>query len=164
MVKENTRTLKNASYKKPSKKKSRKNSLSDTEKEMRDILDSASEDYNPGVRNFLGGNMQNQMPMNPQMPMPMNPMMPMGSGMDGMPMMPMPMQGMGNQMQMFSPANYDSIMLQSIAPLQTRQAIAPPSGLMGHNAVANNLAQFARQPGGMLGGGGIPAGNLFRIL
>jgi len=203
MVKENTRTLKNASYKKPSKKKYRKNSLSDTEKEMRDLLDSASEDYQPGVRNFLGGNMQNQMPMNPMgsgIPMnpmgsgmPMNPMgsgmpmNPMGSGMpmDSMPMMPPmsmpmmpPMQGMGNQMQMFSPANYDSIMLQSIAPLQTRQAIAPPSGLMGHNAVANNLAQFARQPGGMLGGGsgempfdmeslpgyGIPAGNLFRIV
>lgn len=178
MGKENTRTLKNVSYKKPSKKKSRKNSLSETEKEMRELLDSASEDYQPGVRNFLGGNnMQPQMPMMPQMPMgPQMPGMPMGTGMpgmpmgpqmpmDGMPMMPqMPMQGMGNQMQMFSPANYDSIMLQSIAPLQTRQAIAPPSGLMGHNAVANNLAQFARQPGGMIGGGGIPAGNLFRII
>ena len=186
MGKENTRTLKNASYKKPSKKKSRKNSLSETEREMRDILDSASEDYAPGVRNFLGGNnMQPQMPMMPQMPMgsgmpgmpmPMGPQMP-GMPMDGMPMMPqMPMQGMGNQMQMFSPANYDSLMLQSIAPLQTRQAIAPPSGLMGHAAVANNLAQFARQPGGMIGGGGmpadneslgyygIPAGNLFRIV
>ena len=180
MGKENTRTLKNASYKKPSKKKSRKNSLSETEREMRDILNSASEDYAPGVRNFLGGNnMQPQMPMMSQMPM--GPQMPMSMPMpmDGMPMMPpmsMPMQGMGNQMQMFSPANYDSIMLQSIAPLQTRQAIAPPSGLMGHTAVANNLAQFARQPEGMIGGGGmpadneslgyygIPAGNLFRIV
>ena len=170
MGKENTRTLKNVSYKKPSKKKSRKNSLSETETEMRALLDSASEDYQPGVRSFLGGNnMQNQMPMNSMMPqMPMGsgmPGMPMPMPMDGMPMMPqMPMQGMGNQMQMFSPANYDSIMLQSIAPLQTRQAIAPPNGLMGHNAVANNLAQFARQPGGMIGGGGIPAGNLFRII
>ena len=185
MGKENTRTLKNVSYKKPSKKKSRKNSLSETEKEMRNILDSASEDFPPGVRNFLGGNnMQPQMPMMPQMPMgsgmpgmpmPMGPQMPMP--MDGMPMMPqMPMQGMSNQMQMFSPANYDPIMLQSIAPLQTRQAIAPPNGLMDPTSFAHSIASYSRQPGGMVGGGGmpadnesvgsygIPAGNLFRIV
>lgn len=191
MGKENTRTLKNASYKKPSKKKSRKNSLSDTERDMRNILDSASEDYAPGVRNFLGGNnMQPQMPMNPQMPMPSMPMpgmpmpgMPMPNmpmpGMPEMPMMPpmsMPMQGMSNQMQMFSPANYDPIMLQSIAPLQTRQAIAPPNGLMDPTSFAHSIASYSRQPGGMVGGGGmpfdmeslpgygIPAGNLFRIV
>jgi hypothetical protein len=186
MGKENTRTLKNVSYKKPSKKKSRKNSLSETEKEMRNILDSASEDFPPGVRNFLGGNnMQNQMSMGtgmPGMPMPGMPMpgMPMpGSGMPEMPMMPpmsMPMQGMSNQMQMFSPANYDPIMLQSIAPLQTRQAIAPPNGLMDPTSFAHSIASYSRQPGGMVGGGGmpfdnesvgsygIPAGNLFRIV
>jgi hypothetical protein len=191
MGKENTRTLKNVSYKKPSKKKSRKNSISETEKEMRNILDSASEVYNPGVRNFLGGNnMQTQMPMPqmpmPQMPMPQMPMMPQmpqmpqmpmvpEMPMDGMPMMSqMPMQGMGNQMQMFSPANYDSIMLQNIAPLQTRQAIAPPSGLMDPTSFAHSIASYSRQPGGMIGGGGadmeslpgygIPAGNLFRIV
>jgi hypothetical protein len=153
---------------------------------MRNILDSASEDYTPGVRNFLGGNnmqMQMPMPMNPQMPMPMNPQMPMpmnpGMPMPGMPEMPMmpqmPMQGMSNQMQMFSPTNYDPIMLQSIAPLQTRQAIAPPNGLMDPTSFAHSIASYSRQPGGMVGGGmpfdmestpgyGIPPGNLFRIL
>jgi hypothetical protein len=35
MVKENTRTLKNASYKKPSKKKSRKNSLTSNNQQIK---------------------------------------------------------------------------------------------------------------------------------
>jgi hypothetical protein len=68
-------------------------------------------------------------------------------------------------------------MLQSIAPLQTRQAIAPPSGLMDPTSFAHSIASYSRQPGSMIGGGGempydmdslpgygIPPGNLFRIL
>jgi hypothetical protein len=108
------------------------------------------------------------------MPMPMPAPMPM----DGMPMQNM--QGM-NQMQMFSPANYDPIMLQSIAPLQTRQAIAPPNGLMDPTSFAHSIASYSRQAGGGgLSGGAypsisefpeplpgdiqIPTGNFFKLM
>jgi hypothetical protein len=173
MGKENTRTLKNTSYKKPSKKKSKNNNTTISD-EMREILDSASEQYNPSVKNFLGGNMGMPQMSMPQMSMPQMGMPQMGMPQMGMPIqgMDMPMQGMGmpqmpqmpmgNQMQMFSPANYDPIMLQSIAPLQTFKAMSPPSGLMDPTSFAHSIASYSRQSGG--NGYGIPKSNLFRII
>lgn len=159
MGKESIRTLKNVNYnakKKSSKKaskKSRKNRNNDptTSDEMREILASESEVMPPGVSNFLGGNKShggkmrmydpdmggNQMPYMgmPQMGMPQMPGM-------GMPQMP----GMGGQMQMLSPGNYDPLMLQQIAPVQSFQAMqgSMPPGLMSPGSLASSMGQHAR--------------------
>ena len=174
MGKESTRTLKNNTYnsKKNSKnskksKKTRNNQDTTTSEEMRQILDSDSE-AKPNVRNFLSNNRLKSYDEDVQGNMPGMGMP--GMGMQGMGMPGMGMQGMGmqnqmmgmqNQLQMFSPSNYDPLMLQQIAPLQTSQAMAAgrPSGLLTPGAMANGMAGLARGeytlPTGpsMIGGG-----------
>ena len=172
MGKDSIRTLKNINYnsKKNSKnsKKSKKNKNNGdptTSEEMRLILDSDSETHNkPSVRNFLSKNLA---PYNEDMSQPMsvpnqmgmqNQMMGMQNQMMGMPNQMMGMQnqmGMQNPLQMFSPSNYDPLMLQQIAPLQTAQAMAEgrPGNLLTPNAMANGLAGFARSGPSMIGGG-----------
>lgn len=171
MGKESTRTLKNNTYnsKKNSKnskksKKNRNNEDPTTSEEMRQLLDSDSE-VKPNVRNFLSNNRLKSYDADVQgMGMP-------GMGMQGMGMQNqmMGMQGMGmpdqmtgmQNLQMFSPSNYDPLMLQQIAPLQTSQAMAAgrPSNLLTPSAMANGMAGLARGeyqlPTGpsMIGGG-----------
>jgi hypothetical protein len=173
MGKESTRTLKNNTYnsKKNSKnskksKKTRNNVDNTTSEEMRQILDSDSE-VKPNVRNFLSNNKLQSYDSDVQGPMPGMGMPGMGmqgmQGMQGMGMQGMGMQnqmmGMQNPLQMFSPSNYDPLMLQQIAPLQTSQAMAAgrPSGLLTPSAMANGMAGLARGeytlPTGQIGGG-----------
>jgi len=187
MGKESIRTLKNINYnsKKNSKnsKKSKKNKNNDdptTSEEMMRILDSDSEVMNkPSVKDFLSknnkltpynGELQEPQQFNGMQGMNMQNMGMQNMGIQNMGMQNMGMQGMGmqnqmmgmqNQLQMFSPSNYDPLMLQQIAPLQTAQAMAEgrPSNLLTPNAMGNSLAGFARSgfdlPTGpsMIGGG-----------
>jgi hypothetical protein len=166
MGKESIRTLKNVNYnakKKSSKKaskKSRKNRNNDptTSDEMREILASESEVMPNSVSNFLGGHKSNGGKMKmydpdmggnqmPYMGMPQMGMPQMGMPQMGMPQMPgMGMPGMGGQTQMLSPANYDPIMLQHIAPVQSFQSMqgSMPPGLMTPSGLASTMGQHAR--------------------
>ena len=152
MGKENTRTLNNTSYKgkksskKSSKKTSKKNKsrdISTTTEEMLEILNSDTDvTYQPKNQQFqnklipyngevpdqyMNMNQQPQMAMNQQPQMAMNPM---GA---------------------ISPSNYDSLMLQQIAPLQTAQNFqnhGMPSNLMtpSNNNMFSNLSNLGRGP------------------
>jgi hypothetical protein len=178
MGKESTRTLKNNTYnsKKNSKnskksKKTKNNEDTTTSEEMRQILNEDSE-VKPNVRNFLSNNRLKAYDQDVQGVMPGMGMPGMGMPDMGMPGMPgmQGMQGMGmqnqmmgmqNPLQMFSPSNYDPLMLQQIAPLQTSQAMAAgrPSNLLTPSAMALGMGAAARGeyqlPTGpsMIGGG-----------
>jgi hypothetical protein len=167
MGKDNVRTLKNFNGKKSSKKnsKSRKNRNGpSTTEEMRDFLNTESDmpmnnkhnfmskNNNKGLIQYEGdvpsyGGMNGPMGMSqmgmPQMGMPQMGMPQMGMPQMGMPQMNVPNMGM---QQMFSPANYDPLMLQQIAPLQTTsvmQQSGMPSNLMSPSGMASGMAGFA---------------------
>jgi hypothetical protein len=135
---ENTRTLKNNSYKskkssrKSSKKNSKKNRKDDTNttEEMMQLLDSDTEVYVPNKNNLVPFN--GEVPNQPQ-PMQQN------FGQMG------PMNN--NHLQMYSPGNYDPLMLQQIAPLQTAQAVqgsGMPANLLSPNNMVGNLSHLGR--------------------
>ena len=154
MGKENTRTLNNTSYngkkssKKSSKKTSKKNKrrdISTTTEEMLEILNSDTEvTYQPKNNQF-----QNKLvPYNGEVPEQytnMNMNMNMNQQQVAM-----------NPLGAISPSNYDPLMLQQFAPLQTTQNFqnhGMPSNLMTPNNMFSNLSALGRGPniGGMMG-------------
>jgi hypothetical protein len=155
MGKENTRTLNNTSYNgkktskksyKKSSKKNRSRDISTTTEEMLEILNSDTEvTYQPRNNQF-----QNKLvPYNGEVP---EQFMNMNMNMNQQTQVPMNHMGMGA----ISPANYDPLMLQQIAPLQTTQNFqnhGMPSNLMTLNNMFSNLSALGRGPniGGMMG-------------
>ena len=173
MGKENTRTLKNSTYNNKSKKnskKSKKNKKDNTTtEEMKQILDSETENV-VGVKSFLGGPDNNQAnPPNKGLvqyegELPQHFQNQQMMQMAQMQQMGQMQQQMGQQMpqmqQMVSPMNYDPLMLQQMAPVQTAQAfqsmgmpsnLATPSQMMGN---VNRLASLSNQPAALNGGQG----------
>jgi len=132
MRSENTRTL-NSSYrgKKSSKKSSKKNSKknknnNNTTEEMMNLLDSDTEVYVPNKNNLVP--YHGEVPQNNHM-----------QGNFG--------QMNNSHLQMYSPGNYDPLMLQQIAPLQTTQAIqgsGMPSNLLTPNNMIGNLSHLGK--------------------
>lgn len=187
---ENTRTLKNINFngKKKSKKSSKKNRKDpSTTEEMRNLLDQETENNNFSLKNKglvqydeqVPNGMYNGMHGMQQMP---NAMQQMPNAMHGMPnaMQQMPnmsmmnglpnMNGMPNmtnmQAQAFTPGSYNPLLLQQMAPVSTGEM---PSNLMSAEAVAGQMAQYARgpmpnmaslMPQGMMGGGKFNIMNL----
>ena len=160
----NTRTLNNNTHteKKTSKKTSKKNrntELSTTE-EMRQILDSDTENVKKPnnlvpYQGEVPQMMQQPMMQQPMMEQPMmqQPMMGqpmMQQPMMGQPMMQQPMMGQNNaHLQMYSPSNYDPLMLQQMAPVQTTQAFQNSgmgNNLLTPNAMLSNLNNLGRGP------------------
>jgi len=157
MGKENIRTLKVDSYKgkklskktskKTSKKNSKKNSKneeSNTTEEMRQLLDSDTEvminhnkltPYNGEVpvnqiNSLMGGPQMNQQTMGMQQQM-----------------MGMQQQMMGNNNEIYSPSNFDPLMLQQMAPVQNTQAFqnsGMPQNLLTPNKIMNNLSMLGK--------------------
>jgi hypothetical protein len=156
----NTRTLNNNTHtgKKPSKKTSKKNrntELSTTE-EMRQILDSDTENVKT-ANNLIPYQGEVSQPMQPMgQPMMQQPMM-------QQPMMQQPMMGQMNNahLQMYSPSNYDPLMLQQMAPVQTTQALQSSgmgNNLLTPNAMLSNLSNLGRGPSiGAFNGAPTPA-------
>ena len=151
MGKENTRTLKVNSYKgkKLSKKTSKKTSKkedSNTTEEMRQLLDSDTEimttqnkltPYNGEVpvnqiNSLMGG---------PQIPQQMGgPQVPQQIG-------PMNQQMMGTNNEMYSPTNFDPLMLQQMAPVQNNQAFqnsGMSQNLLTPNRIMSNLSMLGK--------------------
>ena len=153
----NTRTL-NSSFKgkKSSKKSSKKNRNTDntTTEEMRQLLDSDTEVV------FNNHNSNKLIPFQgDQIPTPMNPQM-MGAQMMGSQMMGSQMMGSqmmnNNHLQMYSPANYDPLMLQQLAPVQNSQAIqnsGMPGNLLSPGGMLGNLTRLGKGSIGAFNGG-----------
>ena len=183
---ENTRTLKNINFngKKKSKKSSKKNRKDpSTTEEMRNLLDQETENNNFSLKNKGLVQYDEQVPNGmyngmQQMPNGMHGMQQMPNGMHGMQQMPnmsmmngLPnMNGMPNmtnmQAQAFTPGSYNPLLLQQMAPVSTGEM---PSNLMSAEAVAGQMAQYARgpmpnmaslMPQGMMGGGKFNIMNL----
>ena len=132
---ENTRTLNNSykgkkSSKKSSKKNSKKNRNTDdnnTTEEMMNLLDSETDVHVPNKNNLV--------PYNGEV-LPNHPVQPNHMG-----------QMNNNHLHMYSPANYDPLMLQQIAPLQTSQAIqgsGMPANLLTPNNMIGNLSNLGK--------------------
>lgn len=140
MRSENTRTL-NSSYKgkKSSKKSSKKNSkknrnsnANNTTEEMMNLLDSDTEVYVPNKNNLVP--YHGEVPQNQPMQNNFGQMGQMG-------------QMNNSHLQMYSPGNYDPLMLQQIAPLQTTQAIqgsGMPSNLLTPSNMISNLSHLGK--------------------
>ena len=158
MGKENTRTLKVDSYKgkksskKTSKKTSKKNykkEESNTTEEMRQLLDSDTEimttqnkltPYNGEVpanqiNSLMGGPQVGQQMGGPQVAQQMGQM--------NQQMMGMQQQMMGMNNEVYSPSNFDPLMLQQMAPVQNSQSFqnsGMPQNLLTPNRMMSNLS------------------------
>jgi len=146
MGKENIRTLKVDSYKgkksskKTSKKTSKKNSKkeeSNTTEEMRQLLDSDTEVL---INNNKLTPYNGEVPINQ-----INSLM--GGPQVSQQMGQLNQQMMGMNNEMYSPTNFDPLMLQQMAPVQNNQAFqnsGMSQNLLTPNRIMNNLSMLGK--------------------
>ena len=181
---ENTRTLKNSTYNNKSKKNSKKSKKvknNTTTEEMKQILDSETENV-VGVKSFLGTPESNQnRPVNKGLVQYDGELPQQFQNQQMMQMAQMQqMQQMGQMAQpqmhqMVSPMNYDPLMLQQMAPVQTAQSfqsMGMPANLPSNAQMAGNinrLANLSAQPQPTEGAqfslrGGNPFKNILNLV